>query len=76
MTTQNKVGTANAACRRFYGVKAGAADDALLGRGVFDLLREAKAVAMAFRCFEIWAYEENERGERTSARRVLEREAF
>ena len=51
--------------KHYYGVKAGADPTALLGRGVFDLLRDAKSEANKYPVHEIWAYDENEKGERT-----------
>jgi hypothetical protein len=53
--------------RHFYGVKGGQCPSAMLGRGVFDLLREAKTEAAKHRASEIWVYDENGKGERTRA---------
>ena len=42
----------------YYGVKAGSDFSALLGRGVFNLKRDAIECANRFPAFQIWRYED------------------
>ena len=42
----------------YYGVKAGSDFSALLGRGVFNLKRDAMDCAERFPAFQVWRYED------------------
>lgn len=42
----------------YYGVKAGSDFSALLGRGVFNLKRDAIECAERFPAFQVWRYED------------------
>jgi hypothetical protein len=55
----------------YYGVKAGSDFSALIGRGVFDLRRDAIACAEKFPAFQVWRYEDKD-GKRFSEELVRE----
>jgi hypothetical protein len=61
------------AIRIYYGVKAGCDFSALIGRGVFDIKRDAVAIAECFPAFQVWRFEDHN-GKRYSCELVRERD--